>query len=343
MMPPCFARVAPRAALALALLPFGPPPAAAQASRTPSPADSVRSLADAGLPDEALDHARAAVRHRPGDPAAFAALAIGAMAVEDWDGAVEAADALVARAPDVSAHALLLGQAYLSHARANPSLGAIGRVRKGRAAVERAIALDPGNLDARYTLMQFLLQAPGFAGGSRDQARRQATEIEARDRTRGLAARLEVATAAGKKEELRRVVGDALPLLAATPDTSTLLLGAFLGAVGTLDDEALREELTAAIYAARPRHPVAAYHRARLWVIEGERLGDAERLLLAYLEGPERRGGAASRAGAHWRLAQLYERQDRDDHAEEQYRLAATLDPRLRAKGRLPARVESQI
>jgi hypothetical protein len=55
---------------------------------------------------------------------------------------------------------LILGPAYLSHARAYPGLGAIGKVKRGRAAVERAIALDPDNLDARSTLMQFLLQAP---------------------------------------------------------------------------------------------------------------------------------------------------------------------------------------
>jgi tetratricopeptide (TPR) repeat protein len=303
----------------------------------------VRALADAGLPDEAHGLAQAVARARPGHPSALAALAIGAMAVEEWDMAVDAARALVARAPDVAAHELLLGQAYLSHARAQPSIGAIAKVKKGRAAVEHAIELDPDNLDARATLMQFLLQAPGIAGGSRDGARRQAEEIELRDRARGLIARLEVAAAAGRREELRRVVADALPLLALAPDSSTALIGAFLGAAGTLDDRKLREELTARIYAARPGHPVAGYHRARLWIIEGERLVDAERLLLAYLEGPERRGGAASRAGAHWRLAQLYERQDRDEHAEEQYRLAATLDPRLGAGRRLPARYESRI
>jgi tetratricopeptide (TPR) repeat protein len=343
MMRPHLSRLLAAAALAVAPLPALPAIVDAQAASAPSPVDSVRALADSGLVDEALAYARTAARNRPGDPAALAALAVGAMAAEDWDAAVDAAAALVTRAPGVAGYELLLGQALLSHARARPSLGAIAKVRKGRAAVERSIALDPDNLEARYTLMQFLLQAPGIAGGDRNEARRQAGEIEARDRTRGLAARLEVATVAGKKEELRRVVADALPLLAAVPDTGTALLGAFLGAVGSLDDEALREELTAAIYAARPDHPIAAYHRARLWVIEGERLAEAERLLLGYLSGPERRGGAASRAGAHWRLAQLYERQDRDTHAEEQYRLAATLDPRLRAGSRLPARVESQI
>ena len=342
MMLPRLARFAASAALSLAVS-AAPSPASAQSAPGASPADSVRRLAAVGLADEALAHATAAAGVRPADPSALAALAIGAMAVEDWDAAVAAADALVARAPGISEYELLWGQAYLSHARANPSLGAIAKVKRGRAAVERAIALDPDNLDARATLLQFLLQAPGIAGGSRDDARRQAVEIEARDRARGLLARLEVATVTAGKDELRGVVADALPLIAAAPDSSAGLLGSFLGAAGTLDDNGLREELTARIYAARPDHPVAAYHRARLWIIEGERLAEAERLLLGYLQGPERRGGAASRAGAHWRLAQLYERQDRDDRAKEQYRLAATLDPRLRPGSRLSARVEAKI
>ena len=339
MIRPCVAPLAVWAVLGLGL----PAPVAAQAPSAATPADSARGLARLGLADAAFAYAAAAARADPGNPAAIAALAIGAMAVEDWDAAVDAADSLVGLVPDVSAHQLLFGQAYLSHARAEPSLRAIARVKKGRGAVERAIALDPDNLEARATLMQFLLQAPGIAGGSRDGARRQAEEIEARDHSRGLVARLEVAMAGGKKSELRRVFADALPLIAAAPDSSTALLGAFFGAAGTLEDGNLREELTARLYRARPSHPVAAYHRARLWIIEEERLAEAERLLLAYLRAPERRGGAASRAGAHWRLAQVYQRQNRDDHAREQYRLAATLDPRLRAGSRLPARVESQI
>ncbi|MGI9041395.1 MAG: hypothetical protein ACR2HK_09950 [Gemmatimonadales bacterium] len=121
------------------------------------------------------------------------------------------------------------------------------------------------------------------------------------------------------------------------------LIGAFLVAAGGLRNEDLRESLTAQVYAAYPDHPVAAYHRARLWVIEGERLQEAERLLLGYLSGPERRGGAASRAGAHWRLGQLYERQDREARATEQYRLAASLDPRLKPGRRSPGRLESEL
>jgi hypothetical protein len=126
------------------------------------------------------------------------------------------------------------------------------------------------------------------------------------------------------------------------PDTSSEPLGSLMAAAGGLDDPDLREELTARLYAAFTSHPVAAYHRARLWIIERERPAEAERLLLRYLSGPERRGGKASRAGAHWRLAQLYARQDRDQHAKEQHRLAAVLDPRLGAS-RIPPRLEAKL
>lgn len=186
------------------------------------------------------------------DVSALTARAVTAMGAGDFDAAVKAADSAQALGPEVSAVQLVVGQAYLSHARAQPGLGAIGKVKKGRAAVERAIALDPDNLDARSTLMQFLLQAPGIVGGSKDGAREQAVEIERRDRERGLLARLDVATAGGKKNEIVGVYDDALPLIGAPGDTSPVLTEAFLGAAKKLKNKDLREALTARVYAAAP-------------------------------------------------------------------------------------------
>ena len=182
---------------------------------------------------------------------ALTARAVAALAAEDFDAAVATADSARRVAPDLSAVQLVVGQAYLSHARANPSLGAIGKVKKGRAAVERAITLDPDNLDARTTLMQFLLQAPGFVGGSRDGAREQAIEIERRDRARGLVARLEVATVSGKREEILAVFDEALPLLG-RPGANPKLADAFLETARKLKNKDLREALTARVYAAVP-------------------------------------------------------------------------------------------
>ncbi|HYC32335.1 MAG TPA: hypothetical protein VEB59_08620 [Gemmatimonadales bacterium] len=305
--------------------------------------DSVRRLAAHHRRAAAFELGAAAAAAHPSAPAAHAALAIGAMAAERFDVAIGAADRMLALAPDVSEWQLVYGQAYLSHARAEPSLGAIGRVKRGRAAVERAIELDGDNLDARYTLMQFLVQAPGIAGGSLRKAERQAREIERRDRARGLRARLEIAATTRDADEVERILLDALPVIARARDGAPELLGALFVAAGDLRDAGRRERLTARLYAARQRDPLAAYHRARLWIIEGDRLAEAERLLLGYLAAPERRGGAATRAGAHWRLARLYERLDRDDYAKEQYRIAASLDSRLRPGRHIPARLEAQL
>lgn len=227
--------VVPRWALAVAVLTGfsgvrAPLPAAQGQARESPPAEDAR-----GLPDP--------------DPAPWLGRAKAAMAARDFDAAVAAADSAEARAPGRSAVQLVVGQAYLSHARDNPSLGAIGKVKKGRAAVERAITLDPDNLEARTTLLHFLLQAPGLVGGSKDGARTQAHEIERRDRRRGLLARLDVAIAAGKRDELRAVYDDAMPLLAPLAGGDAALTQAFVGALPRIKDRRLRKELTAQIEA----------------------------------------------------------------------------------------------
>jgi len=54
---------------------------------------------------------------------------------------------------------------------------ALGRARKGKRQCERALELDPGNLSARYSLIQFYLQAPRIAGGDKDKAESLAEEM----------------------------------------------------------------------------------------------------------------------------------------------------------------------
>jgi hypothetical protein len=165
------------------------------------------------------------------------------MAAQDFDAAVAAADRAQAIAPDRSAVQLVVGQAYLSHARDRPSLGAIGKVKKGRAAVERAIALDGNNLEARMTLLLFLLQAPGIVGGNRDEARAQAREIARRDPRQGLLARLEVALADAQRSEILDVYHQALPWMGTASDSGDVLLRTFGAATRRIRYKDLRERL----------------------------------------------------------------------------------------------------
>jgi tetratricopeptide (TPR) repeat protein len=53
-------------------------------------------------------------------------------------------------------------------------LGKMSAASKGKAALEKAVALDPSNTRARQALFKFYSEAPGIAGGSVEKAREQA-------------------------------------------------------------------------------------------------------------------------------------------------------------------------
>ena len=108
-----------------------------------------------------------------------------ALRTGDVDGAVALAEKAAKEDPKSSNLALWLGRAYGQKARKASILTQLSWAKKCKGAFERAVLLDPANLDARSDLISYLVNAPGLAGGDRDEARRQADEIRTRDAVRG--------------------------------------------------------------------------------------------------------------------------------------------------------------
>lgn len=79
--------------------------------------------------------------------------------------------------PDDARLWLWLGRAYGRKAIEANLLARAGWAGKTREAWEKAVALDPENLDARFDLLQYYLQAPGMLGGGVDKAKAQAEAI----------------------------------------------------------------------------------------------------------------------------------------------------------------------
>lgn len=65
------------------------------------------------------------------------------------------------------------------------SFKALGAVRRGRAAMTAAVAMDPTNLMFRQGLLEFYANAPGLVGGSLTKAHEQAEAIAALDPNQG--------------------------------------------------------------------------------------------------------------------------------------------------------------
>ena len=78
-----------------------------------------------------------------------------------------------------------LGAAYGQMANRAGLLKKAGWAKKMRDTLEESIALDADNIAARFMLMQYLVQAPGFMGGSKEKAREHADEIKKRDLRQG--------------------------------------------------------------------------------------------------------------------------------------------------------------
>ena len=85
--------------------------------------------------------------------------------------AIEWLEKATALAPKSSEYARELGDAYGLAAEKAGLFSKLGFARKCQAAYERAVALNPEDVEARYSLFTFFRQAPSIAGGGTDKAR----------------------------------------------------------------------------------------------------------------------------------------------------------------------------
>lgn len=120
---------------------------------------------------------------------------------EDTDAAIKSLLRAIELAPTVSSHQRRLGDAYGRAAQKAGMLSKMGLARKCRDAYEKAVALDPANIDARFALMGYYRQAPGIVGGGIDKAHLQADEIIKLDPLRGKIAKAGLFTAEKKFTE----------------------------------------------------------------------------------------------------------------------------------------------
>lgn len=107
-----------------------------------------------------------------------------------WDDAVAQFKRAVDLDPNDGMSHLWLGRAY--GRKAEHSLIGLGPARMTRAEFETAARLAPDNVEIRFDLMEFYLEAPGFLGGGKDKAQTQAREIARVSPRQGYAAQADI-------------------------------------------------------------------------------------------------------------------------------------------------------
>jgi tetratricopeptide (TPR) repeat protein len=145
-------------------------------------AESTRAntLLQQGRVDEARHALQQALSAQPGDAQAHQLLCRVYYAQEMADSAIRECELSASSDPGNSDTQMWLGRAYgMKASRANPLI-AFSIARKVHAAFERAVQLDPANVQAMSDLGEYYVQAPAIVGGGLDKARELANRMEPR-------------------------------------------------------------------------------------------------------------------------------------------------------------------
>lgn len=142
------------------------------------------TVANALLQQGRIEEARSALQQilaaQPGNAHAHQLLCRVYYAQDLADPAIHECELAAANDPGNSNTQMWLGRAYgMKASHANPIV-AFGLARKVRYAFERAVELDPGNVQAMSDLGEFYVDAPAIVGGGLDKARALADRMQPR-------------------------------------------------------------------------------------------------------------------------------------------------------------------
>lgn len=256
-----------------------------------TPLESARTLFHERKDAEAKTAFQAVAKSEPRNAEAHYYLGRLANRARDLDSAVKHFEKAVELAPDNSHYHLELGGAYGNKAASANLFSKASLAGKARTALEKAVELDPANLDARHGLMQFYMQAPGIMGGGMDKAHAQADAILRADPIRGRHAKATLHTRDKNYP-----------------------------AAFALWDEVLRDQ---------PDDYGALYQLGRLAAESGQRLEEGLGALRRCLQQtpPE---NAPGHAPAQWRIGNILEKLNDQAGARAAYEAALALDPQFR-------------
>lgn len=196
------------------------------------------------------------------------------------------------------------------------------RARSARRSFETSVELDPDNNEARMGLIMFYTQAPGIMGGSMSKALEQVEEIKKRDPVQGHLAMANIHRVEDDLEEAERESIAAREIDPTNPMPYMVLITIY----EAMGDYAKGWKNLESLISKIPDYVPAYYQYGRLSDISGENIETGQKYFKKYIEhtpGPDQ----PSHAWAHYRLGNLYLKEDSLQQARYHYEKALELDP----------------
>jgi tetratricopeptide (TPR) repeat protein len=213
------------------------------------------------------------------DAEAYELIGLNHYMLTDYKKATEALEKAMAADPGNSDYALWLGRAHGRRAETSSPFTAPMQASKAHQYFEKAVQLDPRNLEALNDLFEYYLEAPGFLGGGVEKARAAADKIAALNPAEGYWAQAKLAE---HRKEYRSAEEQLTLAVAAAPQQIGKLielarLQAKHGRYTEADQNLARAEKI------EPNSPRLMFAKADLYIQSGRNLDVAKSLLKRYL------------------------------------------------------------
>jgi tetratricopeptide (TPR) repeat protein len=216
------------------------------------------------------------------DTAALVLIGQNYFMIGDAQHAIEFFQKAVDAEPASSVYSHWLGRAYARQAEAAGMLDGLSLAPKARRNLEKAIQLDPKNLEALDDLFEYYLEAPGFIGGGLDKAIRIADQIAGQNAAEGHYAWSRV-------EEKRKDFGRAEDHLRRAMQLEPREVGRVIDLAKFQAKQGHFEEGEKTFLAAQqvaPNAPKLMYARAATYIEAGRNIEIAKELLQKYIASP---------------------------------------------------------
>lgn len=316
-----------------------------------------KKLFDEGKPDDAKALFEQVIKESPGNAEAYYYL--GVLAIDsDYDEAIDYLEKATQLDNLSAKYRLMLGNAYGTKAARAGIFKKFGAASDCLKNFERAVQLDPKYIEARSSLIEYYLQAPGIMGGNVKKARAQADTIGMFDPYEGYMEEARIHQYENEPQEteqsyLKAISVDSKKLPAyqalwsfylteknedkaaklfsraihAVDKRSELYLGAGVYYVEQKNFTSAREMLHAALKEDSTNLPVY-YQLGKAALFSGEDLQNGLACLEMYVHGDPPKN-APSRAHAHWRMGMIYEKLGKQEEARSEYHKSLELNSRL--------------
>jgi tetratricopeptide (TPR) repeat protein len=297
--------------------------ARATAGQTP---ESAQQAYEKGDYERAINILQEAAAKEPNNGDIQLLLTKSYLEIKKYDDAVKSGEKAVAIQPNSSLYHQWLGEAYGEKADHASMLSAYGLARKTQKEFETAVQLDEHNFDAAQDLVEYDCTAPGMVGGGVEKAQPLSQKLMSMDAAEG---HFSVGVCKAVKKDLAAADDEYAKALENKPKTANRLfdVGDYFMQRGE-GDKLL--QVAAQGETLAPKDPRTKYYRAAGWILKGENLPEAEKLLKEYLQEAPVRSTYPSPVYGHYWLGRAGQLRNDMAAAKDEYRVALKLDPKFK-------------